>query len=225
MGRAAAVALAPDRRVALSGRRRAVLDETARLVERAGGEALVLPLDTRDAESIAAARDEIRAGWGRVDEVVLAAGLNAPKRSWRDHAMADVEAIIETNLTGTMRVLDAVLPDLRAAGSGHAVVVSSYSAWRFSPLAGVAYSASKSALASLCQTLNAQEAAAGVRACHLCPGDVDTEFLRLRPEVPGEAARAAMLSPEDVARAIRFVLDSPAHVRLDELVISPISQT
>ena len=78
-------------------------------------------------------------------------------------------------------------------------MVSSYSGWRFSPYAGVAYSASKTALAAVCQTLNAQEAGHGVRACHLCPGDVDTDFLELRPKVPGADARAAMLTPDDVA--------------------------
>jgi NADP-dependent 3-hydroxy acid dehydrogenase YdfG len=104
------------------------------------------------------------------------------------------------------------------------VVVSSYSAWRFTPYAGVAYSASKSALAALCQTINAQEAGNGVRACHLCPGDVDTDFLQLRPVVPGAAAREVMLTADDVGRAVRFVLDSPPHVRIDELVISPVAQ-
>jgi len=91
--------------------------------------------------------------------------------------------------------------------------------------AGVAYSASKSALRALCQTLNAQEAAHGVRACHLCPGDVDTDFLSLRPQVPGNEARSVMLRPDDVGRAVSFVLQSPPWVRVDELVISPVSQT
>jgi NADP-dependent 3-hydroxy acid dehydrogenase YdfG len=103
-------------------------------------------------------------------------------------------------------------------------VISSYAGWRFSAGAGVAYSASKTALSSLCQSLNAQEAAAGVRACHVCPGDVDTDFLAQRPEVPGAEARTVMLTAHDVARAVQFVLDSPAHVRVDELVISPVSQ-
>ena len=53
----------------------------------------------------------------------------------------------------------------------------------------------------------------------------DPDFLRLRPNVPDADARAVMLTPDDVARAVLFVLDSPAHVRIDELVISPVSQT
>jgi NADP-dependent 3-hydroxy acid dehydrogenase YdfG len=225
MGRAAAIAAAPGRRVALSGRRFDPLVETAALVEGAGGEALVLPLDARDPAAIAEAHDRIAGDWGGVDDVVLSAGLNTPQRTWADQSMADLEAVIATNLTAVARLIDAVLPDLRQRGGGQVVVVSSYSAWRFTPYAGVAYSASKSALAAICQTLNAQEAGNGVRACHLCPGDVDSDFLLLRPVVPEPESRAVMLSPDDVARAVLFVLDSPPQVRIDELVISPLSQT
>jgi NADP-dependent 3-hydroxy acid dehydrogenase YdfG len=74
MGRAAAVAVASGRRVALSGRRLQPLQETAALVERAGGEALVLPLDARDPEAIAEAHAAISSGWGGVDDVVRRPG-------------------------------------------------------------------------------------------------------------------------------------------------------
>ena len=224
MGRAAAVAAAPGRRVALSGRRPEPLTETAELVEGAGGEALVLPVDARDPAAVTQAHARIESAWGGVDDLVLSAGLNSPRRTWADQSMTEVEDVIATNLTAVARAVDIVLPDLRRRG-GQVVVVSSYSAWRFTPYAGVAYSASKSALAALCQTLNAQEAGHGIRACHLCPGDVDSDFLLLRPVVPGPESRVGMLTPEDVGRAVLFVLDSPPHVRIDELVISPLTQT
>jgi NADP-dependent 3-hydroxy acid dehydrogenase YdfG len=224
MGRAAAVAAAAGRRVALSGRRAEPLAETANLVEQAGGEALVLPLDARDGTAVTGAHDEIASTWGGVDDLVLSAGLNTPRRTWADQSLSELEEVIATNLTAVVRAVDAVLPDLRSRGGGQVVVVSSYSAWRFTPYAGVAYSASKSALAALCQTLNAQEGEHGVRACHLCPGDVDTDFLEHRPVVPGAESRAVMLTPADIGRAVLFVLESPAHVRVDELVISPLSQ-
>ncbi|WP_298455799.1 SDR family oxidoreductase [uncultured Cellulomonas sp.] len=222
MGRSAAVAAAADRRVALSGRRVDALQETAALVESAGGQALVLPLDARDGDALAHAHDAISSAWGRVDDLVLSAGLNTPRRTWADQSMTEVEAVVATNLTAVVRAVDTVLADLRASG-GQVVVISSLSAWRFTPYAGVAYSASKSALRAVCQTLNAQEARHGVRACHLCPGDVDTEFLDLRPTVPDDTARSTMLRPDDVGRAVRFVLESPPWVRVDELVISPVS--
>lgn len=225
MGRAVAVAAARSgRRVALSGRRREALDEVAGQVAEAGGEALVVPLDVGDPGAVTQAAAQVRERWGRVDDLVLSAGLNDPRRAWADQDVTTFATVVATNLTGVVAVVDAALADLREAG-GQVVVVSSYAGWRFSPGAGVAYSASKTGLTAVCSTLNAQEAAHGVRACHLCPGDVDTDFLRMRPNVPDADARAVMLSADDVARAVLFVLDSPAHVRIDELVISPVSQT
>jgi len=207
-------------RVVLSGRREGALREVAAQI---GAEALVLPLDTTDAVAVAAARDRVLGRWGRIDGLVLAAGLNSPRRRWADQSITEVEEIVRTNLLGPTAVIDATLPALRES-NGVVVIISSYSAWAFNPIAGVAYSASKSALGQLARTLNAQEAAAGVRACHLCPGDVATDFLRHRPVVPDEAARAVMLAPDDVARTVQFVLDAPAHVRFDEIVVSPVSQ-
>ena len=83
---------------------------------------------------------------------------------------------------------------------------------------------SKTGLSSLVASLNDQEGVNGIKACHLCPGDVDSDFLSMRPEVPDHSQRSVMLSTEDVARAVRFILDSPQHVRIDELALSPIGQ-
>ena len=225
IGRAAAVAAAVSgSRVALSGRREDPLIETARLVADAGGQAAPLPLDARDPEAVRRAHEKIVADWSEVSDLVLAAGVNTPQRYWRDQSMSEFESILATNLTAVVSLIDLVLPGMRVRGGGQIVVVSSYSAWRFSPHAGVAYTASKTALAAICQSLNNQEAASGIRACHLCPGDVDTDLLDRRPQVPDAGARQHMLSPNDVARAVLFVLDSPQHVRIDELVISPVAQ-
>lgn len=224
MGRATALsAAAAGWRVALSGRRAAPLEELAAEITAAGGTALAVPLDATDGPAVAAARDAVVAAWGRVDGLVLAAGSNDPRRTWADQDVDRFAEIVDTNLVAVARVVDAALPQLREVG-GVVVVVSSYSGWQFSPGAGVAYSASKTALGALTRTLNQQEAASGVRACHLCPGDVDTPFLAMRPSVPDAEARSVMLTAEDVARVVQFVLDAPPHVRLDEIVVSPVSQ-
>lgn len=224
MGRAAAVrAAAAGWRVALTGRRVGALRETAAQVEAAGGTAVIAQADVQDLDSLRDAYDTIRENDGSLSALVLAAGLNAPKRSWADQSMDEFQRIVQTNLTAVAATIDFALPELRRT-AGTVVVVSSVAGWRFAANAGVAYSASKSALAALCASLNAQETASGVRACHLCPGDVDTDFLALRPQVPGDEARSVMLTADDVARAVQFVLDSPAHVRINELVITPTAQ-
>ncbi|MCE0456141.1 SDR family oxidoreductase [Curtobacterium flaccumfaciens] len=224
MGAASAEAAARDGwTVVLSGRRADRLEQVARTVRGAGGTADVLPLDANDHNAVTAARDAVLERHGRLDGLVLAAGLNAPRRRWDDQSLTDFRAIVDTNLTAVVTLVDAALPALRATG-GVVVVVSSYAGWSFQPGAGVAYSASKSALASVVRTLNQQEAEHGVRATHLCPGDVATDFLDQRPEVPDAAARQRMLQPEDVGRTVAFVLGVPAHVRIDELVVSPVAQ-
>lgn len=220
VGRATAIALgALGWRVVLSGRRADALAETARLARDAGGHPVELPLDV-GADDPAAAAAVVG---GRLDALVLAAGLNHPERAWADQGMAAFEAIVQTNLLGVVRVIDAALPALRSA-SGVVVVVSSIAGWRPSPGAGVAYSASKTALAPVVRTINDQEGASGVRATHLCPGDIDSDFLQQRPSVPDAAARAVMLSPADVADAALYAITAPQHVRIDELVLSPLSQ-
>lgn len=224
MGAASARAAAADGwTVVVSGRRPEALDEVVAAIRADGGSARALPLDVSDDDAVRAARGAVLAEHGRLDGLVLAAGLNAPRRRWDDQSLPDFRAIVDTNLTAVVSVVDAALPALRESG-GVVVVVSSYAGWSFQPGAGVAYSASKSALGSVVRTLNQQEAPRGVRATHLCPGDVATDFLDQRPTVPDDAARAVMLQPTDIARTVSFVLGSPAHVRIDELVVSPVSQ-
>ena len=225
VGRACATALAEQGwTVALSGRRAPELAETAGLVRAAGGTPIEVPFDVaaddaRDlVASIAAAT-----GTDRLDAMILCAGSNTPRRSWSDQAMVEFAAVVQTNLLGVVRSVDAALSGLRSA-SGVLVVVSSIAGWRPSPGAGVAYSASKAALAPVVRTINDQEAESGVRATLLCPGDIDSDFLSQRPVVPGAAARSVMLAPSDVARSAMFAIDAPRHVRIDELVISPLSQ-
>jgi NADP-dependent 3-hydroxy acid dehydrogenase YdfG len=222
VGRAVArSASAAGARVVLTGRRVEALAETAELVRAGGGEALELPCDTSRQESLEQAYAELRSQWGPPSDLVLSAGLNAPQRFWRDQSMAEFRAIVDTNLTAAAAVVDLALPDLRAAGGGVVVFVSSVSGWRVAPGAGVAYSASKTAVGSLSAHLNDQENRSGIRACAVCPGDIDTEFLDLRPVVPGSTDREQMLSAADVARTVQFVLDSPPHVCINELVVTP----
>jgi NADP-dependent 3-hydroxy acid dehydrogenase YdfG len=224
MGAASARAAAADGwTVVVSGRRPEALDEVVAAIRADGGSARALPLDVSDDDAVRAARGAVLAEHGRLDGLVLAAGLNAPRRRWDDQSLPEFRAIVDTNLTAVVSVVDAALPALRES-SGVVVVVSSYAGWSFQPGAGVAYSASKTALGSVVRTLNQQEAPHGVRATHLCPGDVATDFLDQRPSVPDDAARAVMLQPSDIARTVSFVLESPAHLRIDELVVSPVSQ-
>lgn len=215
-GAATATSLADTHDLVLVGRRADRLHMVADAVADAGGHADVIPWDLTQGDT-----SDLIARAGRVTDLVCAAGLNTPRRTWADQAPAEFHAIMSTNLTSVADLIAAALPLLRAA-SGTVAVVSSLSAWTLQSGAGVAYRASKSALRALTDSLNEQEAPHGIRASLVCPGEIDSEFLSLRPNVPEESARRMMLSPQDVADAIAYAVNAPRHLRIDELVISPL---
>lgn len=223
VGRSSALALAASgRTLALSGRRAQALDEVCEQVRELGGTAVSVRMDATDDASTRAALELIQSEVGAVTEAVFCAGLNVVNRHWNALDIGEFEAVVDTNLTSVARGIRGILPGMREKKRGRVVVISSWAGWAYGRGAGVAYSASKTALKSLTESLNDQESANGISASLVCPGDIDTEFVDKRPTVPDAAARSRMLSPDDVARAVAFVLDSPPNVCINELVVSPV---
>ena len=207
--------------VAVSGRREAELKAACDAIAKAGGSAEAVPLDVSDAAAVSKAAEGILARNGRIDALVCSAGTNVPNRYWKDltpEAFAKVSAI---NLNGVAFCVGAVLPTMRAAGGGSVVVVSSWAGWRYLPFTGAAYGATKQGLSPLVESINDQEGGNGIRATHVCPGEVATPILRSRPVPPPEEDIARMLKPEDVGDAIAYAVNAPAHVCLNEIVIGP----
>ncbi len=207
--------------VVISGRRRQELSQTAAALQAEGLSAHAVPLDVADPAAVAAAHASIAARHGAVGVLVCAAGINVPRRSWADLTPEGFAQVVGINLEGVAWCVREVLPGMRAAGDGVIVIVSSWAGWTYLPVAGAAYSASKSALGPLVQSLNDQEGRHGVRVCHLCPAEIATPILKTRPVPPSDEDMARMLKPEDVAETIGFVVSAPPHVCLNEVVIAP----
>ncbi|PWJ52967.1 NADP-dependent 3-hydroxy acid dehydrogenase YdfG [Quadrisphaera granulorum] len=221
VGAACALALAAaGLEVIVSGRRGERLEAVAAAVRATGGAASALPLDVGDPDAVAAAGEVLELAGG-IDVFVAAAGLNTRRRHWDDLDLPALDAIVAANLTGLAHCAAAVLPGMRDRGDGLVVVISSRAAVRDSPGAGAAYRMSKTGAGALVASLNDDLAGTGVRATHLCPGDIATGFVDARPDAPDDAALAVMLTPDDVARVVTFVVTTPARVRIDELVVSP----
>jgi NADP-dependent 3-hydroxy acid dehydrogenase YdfG len=223
IGRATALRLARDGyRVAVSGRREALLAATVAEITEAGGQAVAVPLDVTDEGSVTAAHRAAVDGAGPLGVLVCSAGTNVPNRWWAELTGGDFDRVVDTNLNAVVRCALAVLPGFRAAGFGQIIVVSSWAGRHYMSAAGAAYSASKTALGALVETLNDQEGRHGVRATHLCPGEVDTPILRTRPVPPPAEEIARMLVPEDVADIVSSVTALPPHVCVNELVVTPV---
>jgi NADP-dependent 3-hydroxy acid dehydrogenase YdfG len=164
------------------------------------------------------------AEWGRVDILVNNAGVNIKNRRLEVLAGEDWDALLAINATGAFNLLQAVLPHMRAQRSGLVISISSTSGVRPSSLGGAAYSAAKSALAALTRVVGQEEAANGIRASVISPGEIDTPLLANRPTPVSDEHRARILQPEDVAAAALFIAALPPRAQVPELVIMPASQ-
>jgi NADP-dependent 3-hydroxy acid dehydrogenase YdfG len=117
-----------------------------------------------------------------------------------------------------------VLPGMRARKEGLVVNISSTSGKRAAPLGGVAYDASKFAVAALGTATWNEEAPNGIRVTTVFPGEVDTPILEKRPSPVSDERRAKMLLPEDVGQIVVAIALLPPRAHVPELIIKPISQ-
>ncbi len=222
IGAAAAVALAgAGATLVLSGRRVSALEETAAAIRAAGSEAVVAPADMSSSADVESVAGTIRERFGRCDILVNSAGLNVPKRSWREIDNAGIDTVIGADLNGPFYTSRAVLPMMRDQRAGLIIQISSWAGRYVSVLTGPAYAAAKHGLVALSESINQEECAHGIRSCCICPGEVATPILDKRPVPVTAEDRARMLQAEDMADTILFVARMPTSVCVNEILMSP----
>lgn len=183
-------------------------------------EPTVVAADVRDEASARQIVDAAVSAHGRLDVVVYAAGWNVPQRAMDEATIESWRLIMDTNVTGAFLITSAALPVMRQQKSGLFVFVSSSGAKR-PDRSGAAYQASKAGLAALAHATMEEAREDGVRTTVVYPGTTDTAFLEHRPVPTDAAARRKALQPEDVARAVRFVIELPARAHVPDLLIYP----
>ena len=228
IGTAIAEALvARDCRVICAARRR---DRLEALAGRLGDDCHPLALDVGDASAVAGLVAGLPEAFREIDILVNNAGHDVGGRQpFADGDIEDWAAIIETNVTGLIRVSHAVIPGMVARGRGHIVNLGSISGLGPAPECSV-YTASKHAVHGFSRNLRMDFAGSGIRVTEIMPGTVRTEFGRVR--WGGDEARAeafydgfeTVLAPEDIARCVVFALEQPANMIVAELVVVPTSQ-
>ena len=173
IGRALALELGRrGARLGLTARRTEELLKVSEEVERAGGEALALPADVRDAEAMRQAAERVREKWGRVDVLVANAGMSSTTAGTKLNA-AEVGDVISVNVLGVVNSVAAVLPDMLGRRSGHLVAISSLASYRGMPKSG-AYSASKAAVSTFFESLRVDLSKSGVDVTVIHPGFIRT---------------------------------------------------
>ena len=175
LGRALAIELGRRGwRLALTGRRADALEETARLVREAGGEALPLAGSASDKADVERHWSAIREKWGGVDWAILNAGVSESMDA-KSFSSLVVRQVFETNIFGVALWLEAVLPGMIERGSGLVAGVSSLASFRGLPFSGP-YCASKAALNVLLESARVDLLGTGVDVVIVCPGFVKSEM-------------------------------------------------
>ena len=208
-------------RVVCAGRRIERVEPVAAAI---GGHAL--ELDVVDPKSVESIEERLPAGLRKIDVLINSAGHDIGGRRRFDAGSADQWAkIIETNVTGLIRVTRQVIPGMLARDRGHIVNVGSI-AGLVAYETGSIYAASKHAVHGLSESLRLDFAGTGVRVSEILPGMVRTEFALNRWKDERTAAAfyddyGICLDPDDIARAVLYCLRQPPHVVISQLVVMP----
>lgn len=170
--------------------------------------------------------EAIDARWGRLDALVNNAGVGVMKPVV-ELTDDDWRAVLETNLTGPFRAIRSAVPLMVRGGGGHVVNVTSIAGTVAFP-GGGAYCASKFGLEGLSDCLMQEVRRQGVKVSIVAPGSVHTRFDSGRGLEPGSAAelaaRAWKIAPEEVARTILFLLESPDNMMASRVELRPTLQ-
>jgi len=225
IGRATALLLAGEgATVVAAGRRRAPLDALVAEIVRAGGRSEARIADVGDPDQGAALVRHTIERHGRIDVLINNAGSSSRVRNVRWVNREEWEHVFAVNMTGVYALIQAVLPDMIARGSGTIVTVSSVAAIRPGLLGGAPYGAAKAAVRNLMGHVHTVLRDKGIRATTILPAEVDTPILDNRPLPPDARARATMMQPEDVAAAVLLCVTLPPRTVVEEIVLSPTLQ-
>lgn len=209
-------------KVAIAGRRLAVVQEAA--ASWKGQPAMLAhDCDVGNRASVnklfAWAQEQL----GQIDIVVNAAGVNIKTRMMSNMLPEQWDEVMNINATGVYNCLHAALPPMIERKDGLIINISSISGKRAAPLGGVAYNASKFAVAALGTGVGNEVSPHGVRITTIYPGEVETPILENRPTPVSAERKAKMLQPEDFGPVVVALALLPPRAHVPELIIKPTS--
>ena len=150
-------------------------DSIADLVAAYGDRVLPMRVDVTDRDAVFEAVAKAHSHFGRLDIILSNAGYGL-MGAIEETSLADMRAVFETNVFGTISLVQAALPFLREQGSGHILPVSSLAGLLAVPTAGI-YEATKFAIEGFAEALAAEVSPFGIKTTIIEPGAYATDFL------------------------------------------------
>ncbi len=225
IGRASAIALAgAGFAVVVTGRQQAPLDATAERCRATGAQALAVPADITDADSVAALFAAVRERFGRLDLLFNNAGRFAPPASLEDYSVETWRSVIDTNLTGTFLATREAFRLMKSQDprGGRIINNGSISAHVPRPLSA-AYTASKHAITGLTKTTSLDGRQYDIACGQIDIGNATTDMTTPMTtgilQADGRIAVEPTMDVEDVARSVVFMAGLPPDSNVQFLTI------
>jgi len=207
--------------VVATGRRLDRLEQVAEQIRREGGRAEVQSADLTASSEVQRVADWIGTTFGRLDILVSNAGLNVTARSWADLTPEGIDQLVQGNLASAFYVARAVLPIMRAQGGGVMIHTASMAGRNVGVMSGAGYNAAKHGVVAMSHSINMEECVNNIRSTAFCPGEVNTEILKKRPNPLSEEDLGRMLQPEHCADLILYAATLPPGVTMNEVWLTP----
>jgi len=188
-----------------------------------GLDAVAMPCDVRDPDELVALADATFERYGRLDILVANAGVGA-YGPFLDLSREHVDEMIDVNLKGSIWAVRAALPHLLKSDAADIVMLASEAGRRGLPYEAV-YCASKFGQVGLGRALDHELREHGIRCTNVCPGGVATDFALEEGRGRTPDALPGMMSADDVAEVVLFVLTRPRGHRILETALRPVTET
>lgn len=214
--------------VILTARRKEKLDALAKTLETTYGiKTLSLTFDVQDKKAVFDNLQHLPTEWQAIHILVNNAGLALGRDSFENANLEDWETMIDTNVKGLLYASKAVLPML-INEKGHIINIGSTAAKEVYKDGNV-YCASKHAVDAISKAQRIDLLPYQIKVTAIHPGAADTEFSVVRFKGDAEKAKAVYtgyepLMAEDIADTVWYVANTPAHVCINDLVITCTAQ-
>jgi NAD(P)-dependent dehydrogenase (short-subunit alcohol dehydrogenase family) len=213
VGRAAALALLNDGYgVALAGRRRDALEETAGMSN--AGQSLVVPTDVTDPDSVGALFGTVKETFGRLDVLFNNAGGNVPSTNFGDFTFEMWKTVVAVNLNGMFLCANAAFRIMRDQSPQGGRIINNGSISAHAPRPGsVAYTSTKHAVTGLTKTIALDGRAFDIACGQIDIGNAATPMTRRMangvPQANGTVSVEPTMDVDNVGRSILFMANMP----------------
>lgn len=217
-------------KLSLAARRLDRLEE----IQRSNPDAAIkiFKADVTNEKEVQAVIDATVASFGRIDVLFNNAGI-MPVNDLDQTARTEWQQMMDINVKGVLNGIASALPVMKQQNSGHIITTSSVLGYEVLP-GYAAYSGTKYAVRAIMEGLRQEEHRNNIKTTVIAPGSVKTELFKsinnadvrnsLETAMQQPGSEMLGLEPEEIAQAVAFVIDTPANMAVNEMIIRPTGQ-